>query len=48
MERMIGRIARALGLERAKSGRRNFIQPDEFFRGTWLTFQDGVRRDTTA
>jgi aerobic carbon-monoxide dehydrogenase large subunit len=41
MERMIGRIARELGLEPIDVRRRNFIQPDEFPWDVGLTFQDG-------
>jgi carbon-monoxide dehydrogenase large subunit len=41
MERIIGRIARELGLEPAEVRRRNFIQPDEFPWDVGLTFQDG-------
>src|SRR5205809_636994 len=41
MERMIGRIARELGLEASEVRRRNFIQPDEFPWDVGLTFQDG-------
>ena len=41
MERMIGLIARELGLEPAEVRRRNFIQPDEFPWDVGLTFQDG-------
>jgi aerobic carbon-monoxide dehydrogenase large subunit len=41
MERVIGRIARELGLEPAEVRRRNFIQPDEFPWDVGLTFQDG-------
>ena len=41
MERVIARIARALGLESAEVRRRNFIQPDEFPWDVGLTFQDG-------
>jgi len=41
MERVIGRIARELGLEPAEARRRNFIQPDEFPWDVGLTFQDG-------
>ena len=41
MERMIGRIARELGLEPAEVRRRNLIQPDEFPWDLGLTFQDG-------
>jgi carbon-monoxide dehydrogenase large subunit len=41
MERMIGLIARDLGLEPAEVRRRNFIQPDEFPWDVGLTFQDG-------
>ena len=42
MERMIGLIARELGLEPAEVRRRNFIQPDEFPWDVGLTFQDGA------
>jgi aerobic carbon-monoxide dehydrogenase large subunit len=41
MERMIGLIARELGLDPAEVRRRNFIQPDEFPWDVGLTFQDG-------
>jgi aerobic carbon-monoxide dehydrogenase large subunit len=41
MERMLGRIARDLGLEPSEVRRRNFIQPDEFPWDVGLTFQDG-------
>jgi aerobic carbon-monoxide dehydrogenase large subunit len=41
MERIIGLIARELGLEPAEVRRRNFIQPDEFPWDVGLTFQDG-------
>jgi CO/xanthine dehydrogenase Mo-binding subunit len=41
MERMIGLIARELGLEPSEVRRRNFIQPDEFPWDVGLTFQDG-------
>jgi carbon-monoxide dehydrogenase large subunit len=41
MERLIGRIARELGLEPAEVRRRNFIQPDQFPWDVGLTFQDG-------
>jgi carbon-monoxide dehydrogenase large subunit len=41
MERMIGLVARTLGLEPAEVRRRNFIQPDEFPWDVGLTFQDG-------
>jgi CO/xanthine dehydrogenase Mo-binding subunit len=41
MERMIGRIARELGLEPSEVRRRNFIQPGEFPWDVGLTFQDG-------
>jgi CO/xanthine dehydrogenase Mo-binding subunit len=41
MERMIGRIARELGLEPSEVRRRNFIQPHEFPWDVGLTFQDG-------
>jgi aerobic carbon-monoxide dehydrogenase large subunit len=39
-ERVIGRIARELGLEPAEVRRRNFIQPSEFPWDVGLTFQD--------
>jgi len=41
MERVIGLIARALGLEPAEVRRRNLIQPAEFPWDVGLTFQDG-------
>jgi carbon-monoxide dehydrogenase large subunit len=41
MERVIGLIARELGLEPADVRRRNLIQPDEFPWDVGLTFQDG-------
>ena len=41
MERVIGRVARELGLEAVEVRRRNFIQPDEFPWDVGLTFQDG-------
>src|SRR3989454_10189077 len=41
MERVIGLIARELGLETAEVRRRNFIGPDEFPWDVGLTFQDG-------
>jgi carbon-monoxide dehydrogenase large subunit len=41
MERVIGLIARRLGLEPAEVRRRNLIQPDEFPWDVGLTFQDG-------
>ncbi len=41
MERVIGLIARELGLEPAEVRRRNMIQPDEFPWDVGLTFQDG-------
>jgi carbon-monoxide dehydrogenase large subunit len=41
MERAIGLIARALGLEPVEVRRRNLIQPDEFPYDVGLTFQDG-------
>src|SRR5262249_21795054 len=41
MERVIGGIARELGLEPAEVRRRNFIQPHEFPWDVGLTFQDG-------
>ena len=41
MERIIGLIARELGLEPAEVRRRNLIQPDEFPWDVGLTFQDG-------
>src|SRR5207244_13304350 len=42
MERVIGLIARELGLEPAEIRRRNFIQPHEFPWDVGLTFQDGA------
>ncbi|OLC00649.1 MAG: xanthine dehydrogenase [Candidatus Rokubacteria bacterium 13_1_40CM_68_15] len=41
MERVIGLVARELGLEPVEVRRRNFIQPDEFPWDVGLTFQDG-------
>jgi carbon-monoxide dehydrogenase large subunit len=41
MERVIGLIARALGLEPVEVRRENLIQPDEFPWDVGLTFQDG-------
>jgi carbon-monoxide dehydrogenase large subunit len=41
MERVIGLIARQLGLEPTEIRRRNFIQPHEFPWDVGLTFQDG-------
>jgi len=41
MERVIGLIARELGLEPADVRRRNFIRSDEFPWDVGLTFQDG-------
>jgi carbon-monoxide dehydrogenase large subunit len=41
MERVIGLIARRLGLEPAEVRRRNLIQPDELPWDVGLTFQDG-------
>ena len=41
MERLIGRIARELGLEPAEVRRRNLIGPDEFPWDVGITFQDG-------
>ncbi|MFQ5830289.1 MAG: aerobic carbon-monoxide dehydrogenase large subunit [Candidatus Methylomirabilia bacterium] len=41
MERVIGLIARELGLEPVEVRRGNFIQPDEFPWDVGLTFQDG-------
>ena len=41
MERVIGLIARTLGLEPVEVRRRNLIQPDEFPWDVGLTFQDG-------
>ncbi|PYO03553.1 MAG: xanthine dehydrogenase [Candidatus Rokuibacteriota bacterium] len=41
MERVIGRVARELGLEAVEVRRRNFIQPHEFPWDVGLTFQDG-------
>ncbi len=42
MERIIGLIARELGLEPVEIRRRNLIQPDEFPWDVGLTFQDGA------
>jgi carbon-monoxide dehydrogenase large subunit len=42
MERLIERVARELGLDRAEVRRRNLIQPDEFPYDTGLIFQDGA------
>jgi len=42
MERLIGRIARELGLEPNEVRRRNFVQPDQFPHDVGLTFQDGA------
>jgi aerobic carbon-monoxide dehydrogenase large subunit len=41
MERVLDRVARALGLDRAEVRRRNLIQPDEFPYHVGVTFQDG-------
>ena len=41
MERVIGLVARELGLDAAEVRRRNLIQPDEFPWDVGLTFQDG-------
>jgi aerobic carbon-monoxide dehydrogenase large subunit len=41
MERIIGLIARELGIEPVEVRRRNLIQPDEFPWDVGLTFQDG-------
>ncbi len=41
MERLIGLIARELGIEPVEVRRRNLIQPDEFPWDVGLTFQDG-------
>jgi carbon-monoxide dehydrogenase large subunit len=41
MERAIGLVARAVGLEPVEVRRRNFIQPGEFPWDVGLTFQDG-------
>jgi carbon-monoxide dehydrogenase large subunit len=42
MERLIGRIARELGLPPNEVRRRNFVQPTEFPWDVGLTFQDGA------
>ncbi len=42
MERLLDRVARELGLDRAEVRRRNFVQPDEFPYDVGLTFQDGA------
>src|SRR5262249_29292008 len=41
IERVVGLIARTLGLEPAEVRRRNLIQPHEFPWDVGLTFQDG-------
>jgi carbon-monoxide dehydrogenase large subunit len=41
MERMMDRIARELGLDRAEVRRRNFIQPSQMPYNIGLTFRDG-------
>jgi carbon-monoxide dehydrogenase large subunit len=41
MERVMDRLARELGLDRAEIRRRNLIQPDEFPYDVGVTFQDG-------
>jgi CO/xanthine dehydrogenase Mo-binding subunit len=41
MERVIGLVARELGIEPVEVRRRNLIQPDEFPWDVGLTFQDG-------
>jgi aerobic carbon-monoxide dehydrogenase large subunit len=41
MERVIGLIGRALGIEPVEVRRKNLIQPDEFPWDVGLTFQDG-------
>jgi carbon-monoxide dehydrogenase large subunit len=41
MERMMDRIAREFGLDRAEVRRRNFIQPDQFPYKVGLIFRDG-------
>jgi aerobic carbon-monoxide dehydrogenase large subunit len=43
VERVLERIARALGLDRADVRRVNLIQPDEFPYDVGVTFQDGNR-----
>ncbi len=44
MERLMDRVARELGLDRAEVRRRNFIQPHEFpYDLGGLIYQDGVR-----
>jgi carbon-monoxide dehydrogenase large subunit len=42
MERLMDRVARELGLDRAEVRRRNFIQPNEFPYDTGLIFQDNA------
>src|SRR6185295_8171889 len=42
MERVVGLIARELGIEPVEVRRRNLIQPDEFPWDVGLTFQDGA------
>jgi carbon-monoxide dehydrogenase large subunit len=41
MERMMDRIARELGVDRAEVRRRNFIQPEQMPYNIGLTFRDG-------
>jgi len=43
MERLIERVARELGLDRAEVRRRNFIQPHEFPYDVGLIYQDNAR-----
>jgi len=42
MERLLDRVARELGLDRAEVRRRNFIQPDEFPYDVGLIYQDNA------
>lgn len=42
MERLMDRVARELGLDRAEVRRRNLIQPDEFPYDTGLIYQDSA------
>ena len=41
MERLMDRVARKLGLDRAEVRRRNFIQPEQMPYSVGLTFRDG-------
>ncbi|HWA44156.1 MAG TPA: xanthine dehydrogenase family protein molybdopterin-binding subunit [Hypericibacter adhaerens] len=41
MERLLDRVARELGIDRAELRRRNFVQPDQMPYPTGLTYRDG-------